>query len=450
MKIILVGAGKVGTTVLKYLVEEGHDVTVIDNDHKTLEETINNYDVQGVVGNGASRAIQIEAQAERADMVIATASNDELNILSCLVGKKLGIPYAVARVRNPDYSEQMDFLERELGIDLIVNPELEAAAEILKILRFPSATTIETFSKDRIEIVEMRVRADSVLANKPLKDIRHDLGIKFLICAVERKGEIAIPGGDFIVKPEDKLYVIAEKNDIVQFFKKIGLYKARSRNVMIIGGSKITYYLAKQLLDEKTGVKIIEVDERRAHELSAALPEAAVIVGNGSNQTLLFEEGIEKMDAVVTLTGLDEENIVISLLAEKVKVPKVITKISHFENPDILENIGLETVIAPKSFTAYKILRYIRSLSDADNKVITLYKFFHDKAEAAEFFIEKESKYTGVQLKDLRLKGNTIIACIKRGNQIIIPGGEDAIQSGDSVIVISANKYIKNFEEIFR
>jgi trk system potassium uptake protein TrkA len=450
MKITLVGAGKVGTTILKFLVEEGHDITVIDNNHKILNETINNHDVRGVVGNGASRAIQIEAQADKADVLIATAANDELNILSCLVGKKLGIPHAIARVRNPDYLEQMDFMGKGFGIGLIVNPELEAAAEISKILHFPSATAIETFSKDKVEIVEMKVGADSTLANRDLKTLRQELDMKFLICAVEREQEVVIPGGDFIIMPEDKIYIIAGKADIVQFFKKIGLYRTRSKNIMIIGGSKITYYLAKKLLEENSEVKIIEVDENRAHELSEVLPKATVIIGNGSDQNLLFEEGIKKMDAVVTLTGLDEENIVISLLAKKLRVPKVITKVSHFDHPEILESIGLETVIAPKSFTAYKILRYIRSLAESDNKVLTLYKFVNDKAEAAEFRIEKDSKYTEVKLKDLLLKENAIIACIKRGEEIIIPGGEDWIQAGDNVIVISAGKYIRNFEEIFR
>ena len=332
MKITLVGAGKVGTTILKFLVEEGHDITVIDNNHKILNETINNHDVRGVVGNGASRAIQIEAQADKADVLIATAANDELNILSCLVGKKLGIPHAIARVRNPDYFEQMDFMGKGFGIGLIVNPELEAAAEISKILHFPSATAIETFSKDKVEIVEMKVGADSTLANRDLKTLRQELDMKFLICAVEREQEVVIPGGDFIIMPEDKIYIIAGKADIVQFFKKIGLYRTRSKNIMIIGGSKITYYLAKKLLEENSEVKIIEVDENRAHELSEVLPKATVIIGNGSDQNLLFEEGIKKMDAVVTLTGLDEENIVISLLAKKLRVPKVITKVSHFDH----------------------------------------------------------------------------------------------------------------------
>jgi trk system potassium uptake protein TrkA len=218
---------------------------------------------------------------------------------------------------------------------------------------------------------------------------------------------------------------------------------------MVIGGSKISYYLTKQLLEAKAEVKIIEVDEMRAHDLSAAFPDATIIVGNGSNQTLLFEEGIQKMDAVVTLTGLDEENIVISLLSKKLNVPKVITKINHFAYPEILESIGLETIISPKSFTAYNILRYVRSLANTNNKVENLYKFVNDKVEAVEFHIEKESKYTNVKLKNLKLKENTIIACIKRNEQIIIPTGEDYIQAGDNVIVICAGRIIKHFEEIF-
>jgi trk system potassium uptake protein TrkA len=451
MKIIIIGAGKVGSTIIQFLVKEGHDITVIDTNNKTVNEVVNNYDIKGVVGNGASYPIQIEAEAKRADLLIATTSSDELNILCCLVGKKSGIFHTIARVRNPDYSDQINFINQELGLNLIVNPELEAANEISRILRFPSAIKIDSFSKNQVEIVEMKVEHDSILVNKSLADLRRELQIIFLICAVERSGEVYIPSGDFIIQSKDKLYVTASKADITQFFKKIGLYRSRSKNIMIIGGSKITYYLAKQLIESNSKVKIIEVDEKRAYELSEALPDAVVIAGDGSNKTLLFEEGIETMDAVVTLTGLDEENIVISLLSEKLKVPKVITKVNRFAYHDILESIGLGTVISPKALTAYIILRYVRSLENSMNsKFETLYKLVNDQVEAAEFHISNETNYTNIKFKDLKLKENILIACIIRNNQVIIPRGEDYILPKDNVIVVTAGRILTDFEEIFK
>lgn len=451
MRIIIVGAGKVGITITQFLSEEGHDLIVIDTNPKAVSDAVNNYDVKGVIGNGASHNILQEADAEKADVLIASTPSDELNILCCLMGRKNGIPHTIARVRNPDYSDQIDIIHKELGLNLIVNPEYEAANEISRILRFPSATKIETFAKGRAEIVELKVAEDSLLANKNLSQLRKELGITFLICAVERDGHVYIPTGNFIVQPRDRLYVTASREDIALFFKKIGLYKDRSRKIMIIGGGKITYYLAKQLLESKAEVKIIEMDEKRARELSETLPEAIVIAADGSNQDILIEEGLNKSDALVTLTGLDEENIIISLFAEKMKVPKVITKVNHYAYHDILESIGLETIISPKSLTAYTILRYVRSLENTMNsQVQTLYKMVNDRVEAAEFYIANETEYTDILFRDLKLKDNILIASIIRDGVVIIPGGDEVLKAKDSVVVVTTNRYLTALEDIFR
>lgn len=451
MRIIIVGAGKVGITITQFLSEEGHDLIVIDTNPKAVNDAVNNYDVKGVIGNGASHNILQEAEAEKADVLIASTPSDELNILCCLMGRKNGIPNTIARVRNPDYSDQIDFIHEELGLNLIVNPEYEAANEISRILRFPSATKIETFAKGRAEIVEMKVTDDSLLAGKSLSQLRKELGITFLICAVERDGNVYIPTGNFMLQTKDRIYVTASKEYIAQFFKKIGLYKNRSRNIIIIGGGKITYYLAKQLLESKANVKIIEVDDKRARELSETLPDATIIAADGSNQDILIEEGLKNSDALVTLTGLDEENIIISLFAEKMKVPKVITKVNHYAYRDILESIGLETIISPKSLTAYTILRYVRSLENTLNsQVQTLYKMVNDRVEAAEFYITNETDYTNIYFRDLHLKDNILIASIIRDNKVIIPSGEDFLKAKDSVVVVTTNRYLTTLEDIFR
>jgi trk system potassium uptake protein TrkA len=451
MKIIIVGAGKVGNTITEFLAQEDHDVVIIDINNKAVNEAINNYDIRGVIGNGASYDVLLEAGANKADILIACTSSDELNILSCLVGQKTGIPNTIARVRNPEYSNQIDFLYQELGINLIVNPEYAAANEISRILRFPSATKIDTFAKDRVEIVEFKIAENSRIANKSLSQIRKEMQITFLICAVERDSKVYIPDGNFIIQEKDKIYVTASRTDITLFFKQLGLYLNRARNVIIVGGSKITYYLAKQLLDSKSEVKIIEVDQRRAVEFSELLPNAKIIAGDGSNQDLLIEEGIEKADALVTLTGFDEENIIISLFAEKLKVPRVITKVNRDAYHDILGSIGLESIISPKSLTAYQILRYVRSLENTmHSQVQTLYKLVNDQVEAVEFYINNETEYTNIKFKDLKLPRNTLIASIIRDKKVIIPNGEDCLKAKDSVVIVTMDRHLRALEDIFR
>ena len=322
MKIIIFGDGKVGAALTEHLSKEGHDVVVVDKDPQVVEEMVNQYDVMGISGNGASRTVLMEAGANKADLLIAATSSDELNILSCLVSKKLGTRHTIARVRNPEYSQQLSFLREELGLSMAVNPEMETATEICRALRFPSAVNIETFARGRVELAEVKIQPGSLLDGQALSSLPERLRVKILVCAVQRGGEIVIPDGSFVLKAGDSIHVTASHPELAAFFKVIGVYKQKARSVLIVGGGKIAHYLAAQLLDVGMQVKIIEQDRQRCHALSDWLPKATVINGDGTDQELLLQEGIEGVDAVVSLTGMDEENILISMYAQSLQCRK--------------------------------------------------------------------------------------------------------------------------------
>lgn len=451
MRIIIVGVGKIGSTITNFLAKENHDITVIDTNHSLVQNIIDIYDVKGIIGNGASYEVLVDANAQKADLLIATTASDELNILSCLISKKMGTKYTISRVRNPEYSNQLDFIHKELGINLIVNPELETANEIFQLLRFPSALKIESFTSGQVEIAEMNVEENSPLIGKTLSQIRKELEINFLISIVERKQKAYIPDGNFILKPNDKIYVNAANYEIINFFKKVGNIINKVKTVMIIGGSKISYYLAKQLIHKGIKVKIIEKDKQRCGHLCNLLPEVDIVHGEGSDQTLLIEEGIEKVDSLVTLTGFDEDNIIISLFAKTIEVPKIITKVNRYNLSNILQKLNLESIITPKEVTANQIIRFVRSIDNTlESEVKTLYKLVNNQVEAMEFYISESTKYTGIQIKDLKIKPNTLISCIIRDNKVIIPSGLDTLEPKDSVIIVTTNKYIYNLEDIFQ
>lgn len=449
MRIIIVGAGKIGKAIINTLVKENHDIIVVDILADVVEDIVNTYDVKGVVGNGASYEILMEAEANKAELLIACTPSDELNILSCLVSKKCGVKHTIARVRNPEYSKQMDFFRNELGVSMTVNPELATAEEIHEILKFPGALKVEHFANHRVEIVGLSIPKNSPLIGKRIMDIRKEYNLKMLICIVERDKQAYIPDGSFVLQEDDKIYVNAQKTEINQFFKKIGQLKTKAKQVMIIGGSKISYYLAQKLIDNNVAVKIIELDKERCQILSELLPEVDIIHGEGSDQTLLQAEGIEYVDALVTLTGFDEENIIISLYAKLKNVPKVITKINRYDLTDILRETELDTIVTPKEVTTNIILRYVRSLQNTiDSEVKTLYQLVNNQVEAIEFYIPDSTKYTGIKLKDLAIKPNILVASIIRNNKVIIPSGNDYLQAKDSVIVITTNKQIRDLEDI--
>ena len=449
MKIIIVGDGKVGATLTEHLSKEGHDVVVIDQDPQVVEEMVNQYDVMGISGNGASYSVLMEAGANKANLLIAATSSDELNILSCMVSKKIGARHTIARVRNPEYSQQLVFLREELGLSMVVNPEMETATEICRALRFPSALNMETFARGRVELAEIKVQPDSILNGQPLFSLPDRLRVKILVCAVQRDGEIVIPDGNFVIQTGDKIHVTASHAELAAFFKVMGIYKQKARSVLIIGGGKIAHYLALQLLDAGMQVKIIEHDRQRCHELSDWLPKATVIHGDGTDQSLLLQEGIDTVDAVVSLTGMDEENILISMYAQTQKADKVVTKINRLSFLDMLGNMGLDTIVSPKTIAANRIIRYVRAMHNSDgSSVQTLYKLVGGQVEALEFVVSENAKFTGIPLKDLKTKQNVLIACIIRGGKPIIPQGSDTMEPRDAVIVVTANQYLRDLSDI--
>ncbi|HEY8445137.1 MAG TPA: Trk system potassium transporter TrkA [Bacilli bacterium] len=448
MKIIIVGAGKVGKNLTSFLSQENHDITVIDTNPNVIQDVVDKYDVQGLVGNGASHEILMDAEVNKTDLLIASSSSDELNILSCLVAKMNGVKHTIARVRNPEYSSQVNYLHDQLGLNLIVNPELEAANEILQMLKFPSALKVDKFANGRVDIVEVKLDESSPLVGASLSKIRSQLQVKFLICAVERDGKAYIPSGDFVFKAKDKIHVTASNKEITRLFKKLGILKDRAKQVIIIGGGKISYYLAKQLDEGNVNVKIIEMDEDRCEELSNLLDHVTIIHGEGSDHNLLDEEGINNCDSVVALTGFDEENIIISLYAQRKNVSKVITKINRDNLTDILETIGIDSIISPKAIITNSVLSYVRSIeSTVGSQVKTLYKLVNNQVEATEFYIPQATDFTNIPFKDLQTKKNVLIACIIRNKAIIIPSGEDCLQPFDSVVVVSTDK-IRSLEDI--
>jgi len=447
MKIIIVGIGKVGSTLCEFLTKENHEVVIIDSNAKIVEDMINKYDISGIAGSGTNINTLLDAGIKSADILIATTEHDELNILTCMFAKQQGVKHAIARVRNPEYSTQTKFMNEDLKLDLIINPELEAANEISRILRFPSAETIELFAKNRVEIVGFKIPKNSKFINYSLEELRKQLNTKFLVVAVDRAKKAIIPTGKFTLQENDIIYVTGAKGDILNLAKELGIYKDRAKKIMIIGGSVITYYLANQLIKANAKVKIIEMDKDRCLELKELLPQATIIQGDGTDKDLLIEEGLNETDAFITLTGLDEENIILSLFANHLGVHKVITKINNLTYYEILSSLNLSSVISPKIITAYNILRYVRSLQNAiDLSVENVYKLINNKVEAIEFLVKNDNELTNTKIKDLKLKENVLIAVIIRGANIIIPTGDDVILPNDRVIIISTNQNITNLE----
>ena len=451
MKIIVVGCGKVGAALIGQLSREGHDISVIDVDSRVVTDISNNYDVMGLVGNGASHSLLVEAGIETADLLVAATDSDELNLLCCLIAKKAGDCNTIARVRNPVYSEEIGFIKEELGLSLTVNPEYAAATEIARILRFPSAVHIETFAKGRVELVKVRIPENSVLNDCPLSQIRQRTGTDVLICTVERGSEVEIPNGAFVLKTGDVISIVASKQNTRDFVGRIGLTSRRIRDCMIIGGGKIAYYLAQQLIEGGILVKILEMDRDRCEELSDKLPKAVILHADAANQDVLREEGIMDCEAFVTLTGMDEENLFLSLFAQSVSKAKVITKVDRLGFDDIIRKLDLGTIIHPKNITADNIVRYVRALQNSiGSNVESLYKIIEDKVEALEFLIQKDSPIIGIPLSQLKVKPGVLIACITRGGRIMIPNGSSMIQEGDSVIVVTSHLGFGDIRDILR
>ena len=449
MRIVIVGTGKVGTTLAEQLSMEDHDIFVIDQNQTTVDHLVNTLDIMGVCGNGASYQVLLEAEVQKADLLVACTSHDEINLLCCLVAKKLGAQNTIARVRNPEYSDQLVFMRDELGLSMSINPERAAASELYKLLKFPSALQIETFSNKRVEMAEIKLREDSVLDNVYLRDLHKTYKGKALICSVQRGNQITIPGGNFMLKSGDKINVVARADDMYDFFSSLGRTLPEARDVMLVGGGRISFYLARMLTENGASVKIIDIDPKRCAELSRLLPHAMIICGDGTDQELLSEEGIDTMDAVVALTGFDEENIILALYAQSATDAKIITKINRPSLAAIAESTGLGSIISPRVLTANIIVRYVRSMQNSmGSNIETLHRLMGGAVEALEFRVNDTVPQTHVPLMHLRLKPNILIACISRSGQTIIPGGRDYISVGDRVIVIAAGEHFDDLSDI--
>lgn len=452
MKIIIVGCGKIGGTILGDLVLEGHDVVAIDTDADVVEDLSNIYDVMAVCGSGTDRSTLIEAGVSKTEMFIAATSSDEVNMLSCYIAKKLGAKNTIARIRNPEYNdENLGFLKQHLDLSLAINPEMLAAREMFNVLKLPFAVKIEKFSVRNFEIIEVVLREGSPLTGVKLMDLRNKFKEKFLICVVGRGDNVYIPDGNFILQPGDKIGLTAEPGEVQKLMRAVGADKKQAQNVLILGGGKIAFYLSKMLTMSGGGVRIIEIDQKRCKALAEALPKAVIINGDGAQQELLMEEGLDTADAFVSLTGMDEENILISIFASTHKVPTVITKVNRNELVGMAGKLGLDCVISPKEIMSDVLVQYARALENSrGSNVETLYNIMDGKAEVLEFNVRADFKYTNIPLKDLKLKKGILIAGIIRDRKPIIPSGADVILESDKVIILTENQRLNDLRDIVR
>ena len=449
MKIIVNGCGKVGENLIASFIAEGYDVVALDNDPAVITEITNVHDAICVVGNSTDCETLEQAGAKDCDLFVALTGSDELNMLSCFLAKRMGAKHTIARIRNPEYNdESLGFMKHELGLSMAVNPELLAAREIFDILGIPSAAKVETFNGRSFEILELKLKEDSILDGMSLKDIRSTYKSHVLICAVQRGDEVFIPGGDFVLHSSDKIGITASRGQITDFLRKIGLMAKQAKNVMILGGSRTAFYLAKMLDRIGSNVKLIELDKEIADRLSEELESTSVVLGNGTEQEILMEEGVASSDAFVSLTGMDEQNILMAKFAEAQNVPKVIAKVNRNELAALADKIGLDCIISPKKIVESVLVQYARALdASGDSSVETLYKLMDGKIEALEFYVKTESKITGIPLKELTLKENVLVAGILRGRKTIVPGGDDVILSGDRVIVLAGEKKLRDLAD---
>lgn len=453
MRVIVVGCGKIGKAVLESMEEERHDIVAIDNDPQVIEQIANTFDVMAVCGGATSTEMLLKAGVSDTDLFIAVTESDEVNMLSCFLAKRMGAKYTVARIRETEYNDDsLQILKKELDLSMSLNPELLTAQALYDILKMPSAVNVDNFAGKMVQLLEIVVHDNSPIANKTLQDIRKKSSAPFVACVVQRGDQVYIPTGAFELKADDKVAFMVKRNDSNKFVKSAGLAQKQGHDVIIMGGSTVACYLAKLLASNGFNAKIIEKDEAKCAVIAEKLPSSAtVIYGDGTNQDLLWEEGIKSTAAFVALTGNDEENILMSFYCNNEHVPKVITKVSHPSMRSLAEKLGLYTTVCPQKFVADTLKRYARALNNSlASKVEAMYNLMDGKAEALEFAVLSESDIIGVPLKDLNLKPNFIIAGIIRGKETIIPTGSDCIKIGDRVIVVAMGSHLYDLSEIVR
>lgn len=451
MKIAIVGDGKVGFALTVQLSKEGHDVVVIDSNKALLDEIQQSLDVSVVHGNGATERVQRMANVDNSDLLIAATSADETNILCCIVARKLGCKRTIARVRNPDYYNQLSHLKEDLGLNMMINPESATANEIYRLLQFPSFLKRDSFAKGRVEIVEVELREDSPLNGAKLYQLSQKVRVKVLVCAVERGNEVFIPDGSFQLQTGDRLSFTASSSDLAKLIRNLGLTQKKIRSAMIIGGSRIAFYLAESLINSGVSVKLIEIDEQKCVELADMLPKATIIHADGSEKAVLDSEGLAQTDAVITLTDIDEENLIISMYANFLGTYKVITKINRTEYSEVLSGKGIDCVVSLKDLCCTNIVRYVRALGNRKGEsALSLHRLVGDKVEALEFRATAQLPQLGRRLADVKLKPNTLLACLNRRGKTIIPQGTDTIEKDDIVVVVAdSDRLINNLSDIF-
>ena len=450
MEIIIVGCGKVGYTLATQLSNEDHNIVVVDKNPDKVEHITSHLDAMGVVGNGVSYQTLEEAGVSSADLVIAVTGSDEENLLCCVIAKKAGNCKTIARVRNPIYNEEIDFLKEEFGLSMVINPELTAAGEIAKIFQFPAAIRVDTFARGHVELLHCKLTKDSPLVGIKLMQLSQKLRVNVLVCEVIRGEDVIIPNGNFVFEEGDIIAIASNRANARDFFKKAGIMKNPVKNAILAGGGKISYYLAKILMLSGIQVKIIEKDLARCDFLSAELPDATIILGDATDQTLLAEEQFASADGFACLTGLDEENILLALHVNSNSKAKTVTKVNRISFQNVIDNLDIGSIIYPRVATADRIVKYVRSSSAAqhDNNVETLYKLANGKAEALEFNITDRSRITDIPLQQLNIRENTLIGSIYRNGQVIFPGGQDMIKVGDTVMVVLSGYRLSDIEDI--
>lgn len=451
MRILLVGCGKIGISLLGALVAEGHDVVAMDNRPEVLKDLGNQYDVMCMTGNGADCESLLEAGVDKTDLFIAVTGSDELNMLMCFLAKRQGASHTIARIRNPQYNDKsLGFLRQQLDLSMSINPELLTAQELHHLLKLPAASKVETFSRRNFEMVELRLKEDSPFVGQRLVDLRERFRAKFLVCVVQRGNEVTIPRGDFTLQAGDRVGITADRLELWKLFKATGLAKRQARNVTLLGGSRIAFYLSRMLMTSGSNVTLIDTDRATCHQFSNWFPGMEALCGDGTHPELLQEAGLQNQDAFVCLTGMDEQNILVAYYAKAQRVGKVIAKVNYEEMSKMAEQMGLENVISPKTVVVNVVLRYVRALQSSmdSSSIENLYQLMDGKAEALEFIVSGEAGFTNIPLKDLRLKKNILIAGILRERKAIIPAGDDVILPGDRVVVIAGQHRLNTLADI--
>ena len=451
MKIVIIGGGKVGSAIAAQLTKEGHNITVVDRDPRVVDQISESLDCMAICGSGAGLEVMRSAGVPDSDLLIACTAEDELNMLCCAFAKKLGSGSAIARVRDPEYAEQIYFFKDELGLSMTINPEQNAAREMFRLIEIPSVLKRDSFAKGRVEIVELVPREGDLLDGTRLMDLQKKLGCRVLVGAVQRKGEVVIPDGTFTLQAGDKVSVCAPATELVHILRALGEHKKKAKNVLLIGCGMMTEYLCFLLLKAGVNVRVIESDRKKAAAFAEKFPKADVVCADGTSESVLREENAAAMDAAAVLTEIDGENLILSMYLNSIGVPQVVVKVDHTEFGSLMANQDGSRLISLKALCADTIIRYVRAMQNTDgSSVVALHHLVDDKVDALEFNVTERCRCVGKKLMDIRFKPNTLLACINRLGRIIIPGGSDTLEAGDTVVVIAAsNRVILDLNDIF-